>query len=584
MLREEISNGQGATMRYHALACDYDGTLALDGRVNERTSAALERLRNSGRRLILVTGRELDDLLRVFPHVHLFERVVAENGALLYRPATREITLLSEAPAEEFVTALRQRGVQPLSIGRGIVATWHPHETAVVEVVRDLGLELQVIFNKGAVMVLPSGVNKATGLRAALRDLGLSPHNTVGVGDAENDHAFLSLCECSVAVANALPAVKERVDWVTSGDHGTGVIELIDKIVATDLYELEPLLQRHHIILGTREDSQEVHLPPYGVSILLAGSSGSGKSTLAAGILERFVEQGYQFCIIDPEGDYSTFEGVVVLGDPQRAPSVDEALTLFEKPEQNAVINLLGIALEHRPTFFKSLLPRLQELRDRTGRPHWIVVDEAHHMLPAVGGEHASLALPQALHGMLLITVHPNHVAPTVLSSVDIIIAVGTAPEQTIRTFGETLGQPVPALSPTTLAPGEALFWARRTGADPYWFRSAPPRAERRRHLRKYAVGELGPDISFYFHGAEGKLNLRAQNLLIFGQLAEGVDDATWLYHLHRGDYSRWFRDIIKDEDLAAEAVRIENLREISPQESRRLIKAAIEQRYTAPP
>jgi hypothetical protein len=570
-------------MRYHALACDYDGTLALEGRVNEHTVAALERLRDSGRRLILVTGRELEDLLGVFPHVHLFERVVAENGALLYRPATREITLLGEAPAEELITALRQRGVQPLSIGRGIVATWHPHETVVVEVIRDLGLELQVIFNKGAVMVLPSGLNKATGLKAALHELGLSSHNTVGVGDAENDHTFLSLCECSVAVANALPALKERVDWVTSGDHGAGVAELIDQIVAADLGELEPLLKQHHITLGTREDGQEVHLPLYGVSVLLAGSSGSGKSTLAAGILERLVEQGYQFCIIDPEGDYSTFEGVVVLGDPQRAPSVDEVLTLFENPEQNAVVNLLGIALEHRPMFFKSLLPRLQELRARTGRPHWIVVDEAHHLLPAVW-EPASLVLPQALHGMLLITVHPNHVSPTVLSSVGMLLAVGEAPEQTIRAFAETLGQSVPALSPTALAPGEALFWARCTGADPYWFRSVPPRAERRRHLRKYAVGELGPDVSFYFHGPEGKLNLRAQNLVLFGQLAEGIDDATWLYHLHRGDYSRWFRDIIKDEDLAAEAVRIENLTEVSPQESRRLLKAAIEQRYTAPP
>jgi hypothetical protein len=164
------------------------------------------------------------------------------------------------------------------------------------------------------------------------------------------------------------------------------------------------------------------------------------------------------------------------------------------------------------------------------------------------------------------------------------LLAVGEAPEQTFRAFAETLGQSVPALSPTALAPGEALFWARRTGADPYWFRSVPPRAERRRHLRKYAVGELGPDVSFYFHGPEGKLNLRAQNLVLFGQLAEGIDDATWLYHLHRGDYSRWFRDIIKDEDLAAEAVRIENLTEVSPQESRRLLKAAIEQRYTAPP
>ena len=210
-------------MRYYALACDYDGTLASQGRVDEKTLAALERLRNSGRRLILVSGRELDDLLRVFPDVELFDRIVAENGALLYRPATREEKPLGRRPPKKFISALRKQGVSPLSAGRVIVATWEPNETTVFKAIRDLGLELQVIFNKGAVMVLPSGVNKATGLNAALGELGLSPHNVVGVGDAENDHAFLSLCECSVAVANALPIVKEHVDLVTEADHGAGV-------------------------------------------------------------------------------------------------------------------------------------------------------------------------------------------------------------------------------------------------------------------------------------------------------------------------------------------------------------------------
>src|SRR5919202_881380 len=210
-------------MRYLALACDYDGTIASAGVVDAPTLGALERLRASGRKLILVTGRELDDLLRVFPHITLFDLVVAENGALLYWPNTRTEQVLGERPPEAFITALQQRGVAPLACGRVIVATWHPHETTVVEVIRDLGLELQVVFNKGAVMILPSGVSKATGLSAALDSLGLSPHNVVGVGDAENDHAFLSLCECAVAVANALPMLKERADVVTVGARGSGV-------------------------------------------------------------------------------------------------------------------------------------------------------------------------------------------------------------------------------------------------------------------------------------------------------------------------------------------------------------------------
>jgi len=233
-------------MRYHALACDYDGTIAWDGEVRENTILALEEVRKSGRKLILVTGRELDDLVKVFPRIDLFDRVVAENGALLYRPATREERLLAQRPPDEFWQELIKRGAERVSVGRVIVATWRPHETTAVELFRDLGLELQIIFNKGAVMILPSGVNKATGLNVALTELGLSSHNVVGIGDAENDHAFLALCECSVAVENALDSLKERVDWVTKQGHGDGTIELIEALVATDLGFLEDRL-RHKL-------------------------------------------------------------------------------------------------------------------------------------------------------------------------------------------------------------------------------------------------------------------------------------------------------------------------------------------------
>lgn len=226
-------------MRYLALASDYDGTLASKGRVDEETLVALERLRDSGRKLILVTGRQLDELLQVFPQLNLFDQVVAENGALLYQPSTQEEKPLGESPPEEFVKLLHERGVDPVSVGRVIVATWRPHETTVLEVIRTLGLEWQVIFNKDAVMVLPSGVNKASGLSAALSELGLSLQTTVGVGDAENDYDFLRVCGCAIAVANALPMLKERADFVTKGDRGAGVVELINKLIASDLEELE---------------------------------------------------------------------------------------------------------------------------------------------------------------------------------------------------------------------------------------------------------------------------------------------------------------------------------------------------------
>jgi hydroxymethylpyrimidine pyrophosphatase-like HAD family hydrolase len=231
-------------MRYLCLICDYDGTIARDGRSAPSTVEALQRVRASGRKLILATGRQLAELQEVFPEHALFDRIVAENGAVLYEPAGKDGRALAGPPPPEFVDALRRRGVQPLSVGQCIVATWRPFESTVLEVILGMGLELQIISNKDALMVLPSGIDKASGLKVALNELGLSPHNTVGVGDAENDDAFLAVCEFSVAVANALPALKERADLVTIGSHGAGVEELIEKLVSEDLASLAPRVKR----------------------------------------------------------------------------------------------------------------------------------------------------------------------------------------------------------------------------------------------------------------------------------------------------------------------------------------------------
>lgn len=213
-----------------ALATDFDGTLAHNGTVSASTLSALQRLKEAGFQLILVTGRELSDLMSIFPELSMFDLAVMENGAVLFHPDTGTLEALAAPPPTEFVARLYERGL-PLQIGEAIVATWEPHEVEVLKAIKDMGLELQVIFNKGAVMILPSGVNKATGLREALRQLGLTPDQVAGVGDAENDHAFLELCGYSVAVANALPVIREKVDFVTSADHGDGVTELIARLL-----------------------------------------------------------------------------------------------------------------------------------------------------------------------------------------------------------------------------------------------------------------------------------------------------------------------------------------------------------------
>jgi hydroxymethylpyrimidine pyrophosphatase-like HAD family hydrolase/energy-coupling factor transporter ATP-binding protein EcfA2 len=563
-------------MRYHALATDYDLTIAENGVVSETTIRAIERLRNSGRLVILVTGRLLEDLLRVFPRIDLFDRVVAENGALLYRPATREERLLSEPPPPEFIQALSDAGIFPLEKGKVIVATLRPHETEVFEIIRDMGLELHVIFNHTAVMILPSGVNKASGLKAALLELGLSPHNCVGVGDAENDHAFLAVTGCSAAVCNALDALKKRVDYVATGVAGDGVSELIGHMVESDLQSTNTAL-KHRFAFGTQLDGTEVSIDTYGNSILITGPAGSGKSTLAHTFLEKLNELGYQFCIIDPQGEYFHMESAV-LGEREHPPAVAEVIELLAKPSQNVTVNLRGIPSKERPAFMESLLHRLQELRSRTGRPHWLIVDEAHHVLPP-SWKFPDSRSPEGGMGVLMITVEPDKLPQEALQLLDLVIAVGENPDRTLEALCNAVGQQPPAASQVNLETGEALGWFRKTSDKPLWFRALPAKSERHRQRRKYAEGELAPELSFYFRGADKKLNLRAQNLSVFMQMADGVDDETWLFHLREGEISRWLRDVIKDPELAAEVQKLETP-EAPAGSSRAHIRSEIEKRY----
>jgi hydroxymethylpyrimidine pyrophosphatase-like HAD family hydrolase len=232
--RKEPGGVARGAMKYQVLATDYDGTIAHDGVVDDATIEALRRVRGAGLRLILVTGRELVSLFDTFAHPDVFDWIVAENGAVLYEPRSGTVQTLASPPPPQLVRALEQARV-PLSVGHSIVATVVPYEQQVLMAIREAGIEWHVIFNKDAVMALPSDVTKATGLAAALKAVDIPPERTIGIGDAENDQAFLRVCGLSVAVENALPALKEMADLVTRGAEGQGVRELIDRLLTDQL-------------------------------------------------------------------------------------------------------------------------------------------------------------------------------------------------------------------------------------------------------------------------------------------------------------------------------------------------------------
>jgi hypothetical protein len=252
------------------------------------------------------------------------------------------------------------------------------------------------------------------------------------------------------------------------------------------------------------------------------------------------------------------------------------------KYDTNAVINLLGVKLEDRPWFFTALFARLRDIRARTGRPHWLLIDEAHHMLPAQW-QATDAPSPDTLDGVVMVSVTPSLIAPHVLRHLETLIVLGDKPAEMLREFTDA-HQLAPVETPNdSLEAGTAIIWCKSSKSAPKVLRVEPSQTERKRHLRKYAEGSLPEDRSFYFRGPEGKLRLRAPNLILFLDLADGVDDETWLFHLQRREVSEWLRRGIRDESIAEKVAAIERQSEIDAGESRRRIRELIEARYTLP-
>ena len=570
-------------MRFAALATDYDATLAKDGLVERETIEALRRLRRTGRRAILVTGRTLNNLREVFPSLAEFDSIVAENGGTLYNPSACAERVLANGPPESLVKLLRERTKLPFEIGHVIVATSQIEKQAVLELIQELGLELHIIFNKGSLMILPSGVNKATGLNAALKTLGLSIHNVAGIGDAENDHALLAACELSAAVANALPTVKERVHLVTKQGYGAGVVELIDEMIANDLARYDARLG-HSVPIGRDRESRDVGVKACDMKVV-CGPSGAGKSTFTTSFLESLSAAGYQFCVIDAEGDYELFPNAVVFGNADHVPSISEIAKALSTPTQNVIVNLLGLEFEHRPAMLQKLFGQLVELRSKTGRPHCLVLDEAHHFIQQGMWSSASYLeaySSDSASGLTVITVNPARLPPGTLKRSRLLVIAGDEPLETLQAFCAQAGLTCPDRAPMLLKEKEMLGW-RPGDAQPFAFSTLSTDAMQVRHRRKYAEGELAPDRSFYFRGPAGKLNLRSHNLITFLNMMNGVDEETWLFHLRNHDYSHWFRKQIKDEELADLAAALEDNRALTADESRSKLHRIITERYTLP-
>ena len=545
-------------MRFSVLALDYDGTIARHGVLAPEVRHAIADVRAKGITVVIVTGRILDDLRKLVGDLRFVDAVVAENGAIISFPESGRSTMLGPPVPNILVEALKAANVR-VDIGQCVIEAEAGSAQAILAAIRTLELPEILIFNRSRLMVLPTGVNKALGLREVLRTLRLSPHNTIGIGDAENDHDFLEMCELGVAVAWGSGPLKQRADLVLDGTGPPAVADYIRQ--AGDRPRIpSDRIGRRLIALGHDEAGGPVSLNVRGRNVLIVGDPKSGKSWVGGLLCEQLILHRYSTCVIDPEGDYSGLEslpGVVVLGGTTGGPSPRELRVALRYPDVNVVLDLSRMPHAKKWDYIRALLPGLGELRRRTGMPHRILLDEAHYFLNETG---ATDMLDLEMAGYTLVTYQPSRLHPDVIAASEAIVATRlTDPRETqvlaaLCHWPETccdtlhdleLGQA--ALLPSPAEPG-----TRITGLT-----LAPRLTSHVRHREKYFDVPVGQDRSFVFT-TNGGSPLRAGSLRQF-VLAIGARPAAELdTFLRHGDFSRWIGDVFADATLAAELRGIE--------------------------
>lgn len=543
------------TFPFLAVAVDFDGTLTSAGRPGRPVLDAIRETRAEGRWVLLVTGRILAELRDVYPDVaDHFDLVVAENGAVLAGEDGVRDLVPSVAP--ELGGALAHRDVA-VRRGRVLLACAARDASVVLEEIGRLELDCQLFRNRGELMVLPAGVTKGTGLIRGLTDLGISRHRTVAIGDAENDHHLLDVCELGVAVGNAVEALKRHADMVLDAPDGDGVAAFLRGPVLQGTSGLRT--RRRQIEIGQLDDGRPALLPASQVNVLITGGSQSGKSYTAGLFAERLMARDYSVLVFDLEGDHvdlARLRGVLVVGATDVATPASALADVLRQHAGSLVVDLSSLDAEHQHGYLRAAAEGIERQRAATGLPDWIVADEAH--VTDVWDGAGDRCGATASKGYCLVTYRPGGLDPRVLDDIDVMIATlggGEERDQLPDTIASFSGLPraevVAHLADP--GPGAALVIDRRHPARLKRCTIVGRRTPHIRHWHKYVDGTLPEPQRFYFH--DGAV---AANITEFHRHVRFCDPSVIDYHAGRGDFSRWISDVLQDRDLAARVHLIE--------------------------